>query len=431
MPTLQSGDTLSLAGIGVATGNAGSPNYSLGTIVGSTTNPIPISSFGINAVQSLSGYTYIAEDTTEDYTLNFSGSGDNFGLISSYWDNYGWTISGGNIITLPNTNERNSSVTLTVGSMGSSTALAPIISHSLSVVFGDGVNQHAIGYGVARSKTIYSVDSYDGNTTALCLTLDTPITLENGETIPAGDLEEGMKLKSVHLDGMNEETPDSYLEWSDESPIVVENVVKVKDTIFSFTDKIYNFNDGLIKCTSEHPFMVLGTDGVYRFKRAHLIQEGESFTQLIDGEYVTTPIESIEIIQEDTEIVSIDVDGSNLYIANNIVTHNKEGDTHTDFVGPDKVSTPTYSAPDISWTEPSTDADSTEGVTGYDIQILLASNDSYVDQYNNWGTTSVQWLSGFGGSNLTPGTNYKIKVRAISSGLRGDWSDTLTITYGI
>ena len=124
-------------------------------------------------------------------------------------------------------------------------------------------------------------------------------------------------------------------------------------------------------------------------------------------------IENIEIIDEDIEIVSIDVTNTDTYLANGFITHNKGGNSHTDFDGPTAPTSVSYSHPSLSWSGGTADTDSAGGITGYDVQVDNNSDfSSPVIDETNWDATSIQ-LSGV----LSPGTYYA-RVRNIQSGLR-------------
>ena len=70
-------------------------------------------------------------------------------------------------------------------------------SHTLSVTFAMGlITLQTI---TARTKTIYSVDSYDGNAASLCLVSDSPIEKADGTMVEIGDLSEGDELKGFSL----------------------------------------------------------------------------------------------------------------------------------------------------------------------------------------------------------------------------------------
>ena len=267
MATLTSGDTLSLNSLGSATGQG---TKSLSAAKGDTTGPIAMSSFAIDSVGSVTGYTYAVESTTETYTLGFTGDGANFGRISSRAANFTWSVPAGSYITLGT----NSGVTATfsISSMnpqspGAQTALMSAQSNTIRCVFVDGFNDHVTGYNTNKDKTVYSVDSYDGNSTALCLTIDSPITLADGSIVEAGDLVEGDKLKGYSLNGLSPDLDGGFYTWNTNELVTSEKEVTVVGLVYSFSSKYYDINDGEITATSEHPLLVKdGEDGLYKFK---------------------------------------------------------------------------------------------------------------------------------------------------------------------
>lgn len=435
MATLTSGNTLSLNNLGSAT-SQGATDISLGTIKGSPVggDNIGLSTFAIDTVGTISGFTYLVENTSEAYTLGFTGAGTNFAsTIGSDSGNFTWGVSGGSVITLSGTGA--SSQTFAVGNMNAEPTIVANDTHTISVTFADGFNDHigsGNGYNVAKTKTIYSVDSYDGNAVDVCLTLDTPIQLSDGTTVLAGDVEEGMKLKGRSIDGLEEFEGPRYIDWSSNSINGGDEEVEVISVVYTFTDKIYNINNGLVKCSSEHPFLVLQENGEYTFKRTHLLNETDTLIKFENGEYVETPITSIEIIEEDTEIVSIDVDGSNIYIANGIVTHNKDqGNAHTDFDGPTAPASVTYSHPTLSWSGGTADTNSVSGITAYDVQVDSNSDFSslLVDE-SDWDASSMQLAGGGPGGALGTGTYYA-RVRNVQSGLKSGWTESgaISVTF--
>jgi hypothetical protein len=416
MATLTSGDTLSLNGLASATGQS---TKSLSAAKGNTTGPISLSSFAIDSVGQIQGFTYLVENTSEAFELQFSGAGSNFGRISTRSANFTWGVTGGSVITLSGAGS--ATQTFSVGNMNAEPTIVVNDNHTISATFADGFNDHASGYNTPRTKVIYSVDSYDGNAVDVCLTLDTPVELVDGTTVLAGDIEEGMKLKGRSIDGLEEFEGPRYIDWSSNSINGSDEEVEVISVVYSFTDKIYNINDGLVKCSSEHPFLVLQENGEYTFKRTHLLNETDILIKLEGGEYVETPITSIELIEEDTEIVSIDVDGSNIYIANGIVTHNKDqGNSHTDFDGPTAPTSVSYSHPSLSWSGGTADTNSTAGITAYDVQVDNNSDfSSPVINESNWNASSMQ-LAGGG----IPAGTYYARVRNVQTGLKSGWTTT-------
>ena len=106
-------------------------------------------------------------------------------------------------------------------------ALVGATSHTLSVTFEDGFNDHATNYNSARTKTVYSVDSYDGNAASLCLVSDSPIEKADGTMVEIGDLSEGDELKGFSLDGLSETSDSNYLEWSTDNLVKLKKMLKL------------------------------------------------------------------------------------------------------------------------------------------------------------------------------------------------------------
>ena len=112
MATLTSGNTLSLNNLASATGQT---TKSFSAAKGDTTGPIAMSSFAIDSADSITGYTYAVEGTSEVYTLGFSGAGANFSRISGRAANFTWSVPVGSYISL--TTNSGASATFTVGTM--------------------------------------------------------------------------------------------------------------------------------------------------------------------------------------------------------------------------------------------------------------------------------------------------------------------------
>lgn len=420
---LSSGNTLSLGSLGQATGDYATPlsNVSLGTIEGSPTagENIRLSSFAlggsgtsIGAVGSISGYTYAVENTSETYTLGFVDAGSRFSEISSNPSNFTWSVPVGNKITLSSNNGANA--TFAVGNMDNTDGvLDSIVTHTLRVVFADGFNQHATNYGVNRDKTVYSVDSYDGNSTALCLTIDSPVILADGTIVEAGELAEGDTLKGFSIGGLGTDSDGTFLDWSSSELSKTAKDVTIVNLTYSFASRYYNINQGEVTATSEHPMLVKDSvSGDYKFKEMFNIVVGDS---LIKGDGTEIPVTSVEIIEKTSEIVSIDVEEEDTYMVNGYITHNKGGNSHTDFSGPGLPTSLTYSSPLVTWVAPSDQT--TAGVTAYDIQLDNNSDfSSPVLDETEWSDTEVEV------NTLTTAGTWYFRVRAIESGLKGSWA---------
>lgn len=421
MATLSSGDTLSLNALAGATGNTQGANVSLSTIKGSAVSTA-LSSYAIDSVDSISGYTYIVEDSNETYTLTFSGAGSNFSQITGRSDNFTWGITGGSKITL-NSGTEDYTALVNVGTMQDTapqTTLQSAVLHTLSVTFADGYNHHATNYNVARTKPIYSVDTYDGNTVSLCLKSDTLVTLIDGTEMEIGDLIEGDKVKGYSLN--NFDSSKNILDWSYEGSLTPEETeVEVINVVYSFVEQIYNINNDEIFATGEHPFVV-NSNGVRKYKVVKALEIGDF---LIKGDGSEVEITSLEIEEGTVEIVSLDVSGVNTYLANGYITHNKdEGNTHTDLGAPGAPQNLAYTSVDgenknLTWTAGTSSG--TTGITAYDIQVDNNSDfSSPIFDYSEYNSTTLNVVA------LSPGTHYA-RVRSIDHGLKSSWA-TLTFT---
>jgi hypothetical protein len=419
MPTLTSGDTLSLNALAGATGNTQNSNVSLGTIRGSAVSTA-FSSYAVDSIDNVSGFTYAVENTSETYTLGTTGGGTNFSQISGRGGNVTWGITGGDKLSVSANN--GVSATITVGNMTNAptqTVLQPVVSHTVSATFADGYNQHAVNYNVARTKTVYSVDSYDGNSTALCLTIDSPVTLADGTIVEAGDLNEGDTLKGFSIGGLSVESDGTFLDWSTDSLSTTPKDVTIVNLTYSFASRYYDVNNGEVTATSEHPMLVKDSvSGDYLFKEMFNLVVGD---KLVKGDGSEVDITSVEIVEKTTEIVSIDVEDEDTYMVNGYITHNKGGNTHTDLAAPGAPTSVAYNSPLITWVAPSSSG--TTGITAYQYQIASDTGFStIVNTADEWSTTEVEV-----NTILSAGTYY-FRVRAIDHGLKGTWSSTLTFT---
>lgn len=434
MATLTSGDTLSLNNLAGATGHTQNSNVSLGTIKGSPSagDNISMKQFTIDSVTTISGFTYAVESTNETYTLSFDEEetyftskiktrGDNFtwGVTPSYDsdnDSAGW-------LSLESSADYTNQIT--VGSMnpqgsGAQTSLQSAQSHTISVTFADGYNHHATNYNTARTKEVISVDSYDGNNQGLCLTIDSPVILEDGTIVEAGDLDEGDVLKGFALNGLSDdEYNDDFFEWETENLIRTSKSVTIVNLTYSFTSKYYSLNDGEITATAEHPLLVKdGSDELYRFKEIFKVGVGD---KLIKGDGTEVDVVSNEIIVKTSEIVSIDVEEQDTYLVNGYITHNKGSNTFAgDYTGPGAPTGLGYSSPFLSWTAPSSVG--TGGITAYNIQVSTNSDFSSptIDE-TEWSDTEIEV-----DTLLSAGT-YHARVAGIDQGLVGTYA-TLEFT---
>lgn len=424
MAILTSGNTLSLNGLAGATGQT---TKSISATAGTTSGPISLSQFAIDTVAGIFGYTYAVENTSETYNLGFSGEGTRFNRISERAANFTWSVPVGSKISLSTNN--GASAVFAVGDMTigdpTQTTLQSIISHTIRVKFADGFNHHAVGYNTNKDKTVYSVDSYDGNSTALCLTIDSPVTLADGTVIEAGELSEGDKLKGFSIGGLGTDSDSNFLDWSSPELSKTEKDVTIVNLTYSFSPRYYDINNGEVTATSEHPMLVKDSvSGDYLFKEMFNIVVGD---KLIKGDGAEVLVTSINVVETITEIVSIDVEDEDTYMVNGYITHNKGGNLHSDFDGP--TAPTTFSLSDVgsgysngfTWSGGVADTNSVAGITSYDFQLATdTSFNNLVINEVEWSTNEIQIFDEKYPLVVTPGIYYA-RVRNIQSGLKSPW----------
>src|SRR6056300_948809 len=428
MATLSSGDTLSLANLRDSTA---ATVASISSVMGSTPSAgsnISFSSFAIDSVGSLSGFTYGVENTSETYTLSFNGAGTNHDAkLAQYTGNFTWSVAAGSTITIGGSEHK--SATVSFSDRSNINTRLTVASNTLRVVYDEPYNGHAIGLNTNKDKTVYNVDNYDGHASSLCLTADSPILLADGTIVDAGDLEEGDVLKGYSLSGLSDDEYSSdFFQWSTSDLGETAKDVRVVNLTYSFASRYYDINGGEITGTSEHPMLVKdSTDGLFRFKELHSLVVGDKLIKSDNGTITEVAVASIDITEGTVEIVSIDVEEQDTYLVNGYITHNKGTNTWSDFSGP-AAPTITYNNPagaqnsNLSWTTPT--ATGTTGVTDFDLQVDNNSDFSSLDGTHS-GTFSTTSLNVSG---LSTGTWYA-RVRAREMGVYGSWSSTLTFSH--
>lgn len=442
---ISAGETLSLNNLAGATGNTQDANVSINTICGGSVSAgdnIKFSDFGIDSVGSLSGFTYAVEDTNETYTLGFGGAGSEFTSptsgtsIRDRYQNFTWAVSptfnsaGDTAGFLSIASNQDYTGVITVGAMNpqgasSQASLLGAQSHTLSVTFADGFNDHATDYNTARTKTVHAVDSYDGNSTSLCLTIDSEVTLSDGTIIEVGDLEEGDVLRGFAINTLGEDE-SQFLDWSVDTLSTTAQDVSVTSLIYSFSNRHYDINGGQVTATGEHPMLVKdATDGKYRFLEMFNISTDDKLIREIDGVITEVDITSVDVITKTSEIVSIDVETNDTYLVNGYITHNKGGNSHTDETAGAAPDTPTWTngTKTLAWTRNDT------STNVYDVQVATDSGFSSLEiNQTQWSEATMVMTTDGGTFDIGTGTRYARVRQYNSNGLLSDYSSTLSFT---
>ena len=296
------------------------------------------------------------EGTSETYKLEFKSVGSRFlSRIARHKENFFWEAASG--LSVSSANNYTGSITaaaisntITVvagGQDSMSAAHAGDTRISMSGAYVDdnvagGFNASATNYNKKILHLTQVEDTYNG-TAITCFTPDTKLTLVDGTQKEIQDLAIGDELLSMRMPNAQteEEHPviASDVAYSDycivelgESELVSAKIINM---FFDFADTYFLIN-GEIKVTGEHPFFVKVPEGFY------LPTKGQSSEEFWAWEYVRNlevgqimydknmkevPIDTIEEIEEEIEIVNIDVDTNNTYFAEGILVHNKGSET--------------------------------------------------------------------------------------------------------
>jgi hypothetical protein len=309
-------------------GSARAGAVSLGQLGGNTANG-SLLGFATDAITvTVPTYTYIVESTTENAQFSFSSTGSLFySKVQQVANNYTCSFGNANFTTGTRTFTTGPTIVpLTPAAIAA--ANYSEASSILTMKYEDGYNTNATNYGTATTKTLYAVDVYNTiNQPDFCLLFGTKVTLASGAEINIEDLNVGDEIKAWEPTGLPDESQSldsEQVEWrfylSNTLSGDSKNVV-VRDITFNFAEGYYSINNGLINATGTHPLYVYDSEiGQYHFKNTETLLPGD---KLVNGDGSETEITNIEIVTADVEIVTINVENADVFLANNIVSHNK------------------------------------------------------------------------------------------------------------
>jgi hypothetical protein len=289
--------------------------------------------FAIDSVTpNLPAYTYVVESTTEAATFSFGTAGALHGTrVGSVAANYSVTFDNANFSVGSPTLGASPSFPLTPASIAASNYSEA--QSTLSMKYEDGYNLAATGYNSTSTKVLWAVDVYNTiNQPDFCLLFGTQIELEDGSMINIEDLNVGDSIKAWVPAGLPDESQDSesdQIDWrfyhSDTISGSVQNVI-VNDLVFNFASGYVSINNGLIKATETHPLYVWDNEiSKYKFKNVGDILPGDKLVMKDETEVEVT---NIEMVEDDIEIVTVNVEEADVYISNGLISHNKVGATN-------------------------------------------------------------------------------------------------------
>ena len=323
----------------------------------SSGNNFKISEFAVDEVSSsLSGSRFMDEGTSETYKIEFKSVGSRFlARIARHKENFFWEAASG--LTVSSANNYTGSITaaaisnITTAVAGGQDSMSAAHAGDTRITMSGAYVDDNVAGGFNASATNYNKkilhltqveDTYNG-TAITCFTPDTKLTLADGTQREIQDLSIGDELLSLKMPNAQteEEHPviASDVAYADycivelgESELVSAQIINM---FFDFTDTYFLIN-GEIKVTGEHPFFVKIPDGFYlsttgqnseEFWAWEYVRNLEVGQIMYDKDMNEVPIDSIEEIEKEIEIVNIDVDTNNTYFAEGILVHNKGSST--------------------------------------------------------------------------------------------------------
>ena len=309
---------------------------SLGGLSGGTSNSSMIG-FATDGVSiTLPTYTYIVESTSENAQFSFSTTGSLFySKVQGVANNFTCSFNNANFSVGSQTNTSGPSV-FPITPAAINAANYSEASATLTMAYADGYNLNATNYNTPSTKLLYAVDVYNTiNQPDFCLLFGTQIKLANGTSVNVEDLNVGDEIKAWVPAGLPDESQDpesDQVDWrfyySTDLSGSVQNVV-VKDITFNFAEGYFSINDGLIKATETHPLYVWDNEiSKYKFKNVGDILPGD---RLVMEDETEVDVTNIEIVREDVEIVTVNVENADVYISNGLISHNK-GTTAQPFI---------------------------------------------------------------------------------------------------
>ena len=300
----------------------------------SATSPAPVkmSDFSISAVdEGLSGFTYLFEQTAENYEMEFSNEGGLFNKrIANRTENLSWSFDGTLDVSFGSADYI---AQVTAGTITNTAgAIAGTFNQSGSVKAkfaedgqSDGFNAHATRYNTSVSKSIEVVDTYGG--VPSCLLFGSMVSISDGSVVKVEDLNIGDEILSVSLQGS---TDESVGDWKNDtfnqSGSFTQHSSSVQRVMYEFSQHYYNINSGSELITGEHHMLYrqAGNEN-WTWQTAPNFSVGD---YLMDKQGNEISISSLEqhINPDGYEVVQLDVEPDDFYVGQTFLVHNKGSD---------------------------------------------------------------------------------------------------------
>ena len=297
----------------------------------SATSPAPVkmSDFSISAVdEGLSGFTYLFEQTAENYEMEFSNEGGLFNKrIANRTENLSWSFDGTLDVSFGSADYI---AQVTAGTITNTDgAIAGTFNQSGSVKAkfaedgqSDGFNDHATRYNTSVSKSIEIVDTYGG--VPSCLLFGSPVSKSDGSVVKVEDLNIGDEILTVSLQGSTDESSGDWEnDTFDKNITFTPHSASVQRVLYEFSNSYYNINNGQELITGEHHMLYRQAGNQnWVWKTAPTFEVGDFLMDKGGNEVAISSID-INVDPDGYEVVQLDVEPDDFYIGQTFLVHNK------------------------------------------------------------------------------------------------------------
>ena len=300
----------------------------------SATSPAPVkmSDFSISAInEGVSGFTYLFEQTAENYEMEFSNEGGLFNKrIANRTENLSWSFDGNLDVSFGGADYI---AQVTAGSITNTAgAVAGTFNQSGSIKAkfaedgqSDGFNDHATRYNTSVSKSIEIVDTYGG--VPSCLLFGSPVSKSDGSVVNVEDLDIGDEILTVSLPNATDESVGNWRnDTFNRTGSFTQHSSSVKRVMYEFSQHYYNINSGSELITGEHHMLYrqAGNEN-WTWQTAPNFSVGDYLMNKQGNEIVISSLEQ-HIDPDGYEVVQLDVEPDDFYVGQTFLVHNKGSD---------------------------------------------------------------------------------------------------------
>ena len=291
--------------------------------------PVKMSDFSISAVdEGVAGFTYLFEQTAEDYEVEFSDEGGLFNKrIANRTENLSWSFDGTLDVSFGGADYVAEVTAGTITNTDGAIAGTFNQSGSIKAKFAedgqsDGFNDHATRYNTSVSKSIEIVDTYGG--VPSCLLFGSMVSKSDGSVVKVEDLNIGDEILTVSLQGSTDESSGDWTnDTFDKDITFTPHSASVQRVLYEFSDSYYNINSGSEIITGEHHMLYrqAGNEN-WTWKTAPTFEVGDFLMDKSGNEVAISSID-INVDPDGYEVVQLDVEPDDFYIGKTFLVHNK------------------------------------------------------------------------------------------------------------